>query len=181
MNRRGAGKRKGRVEREMQPKEIEIPEKVRRFCKICSETTWKRNMWIEGRGRRPPFRALLRPGAGIAGGLATLSRPGCWSWCKARSTGSSTGMKRTWAKRREKSGCGQAFEADVLLCSANAILESGELYQVDGLSNRIAPLVYGPDRVIVVAGVNKIVEDLAQAAHRVRTITAPAIVKKVGF
>lgn len=68
-----------------------------------------------------------------------------------------------------------AFTADVFLCSANAITQGGELYQVDGLSNRIAPLVFGPERVIVVAGVNKIVKNIEEAVDRVKTITAPAI------
>lgn len=71
-----------------------------------------------------------------------------------------------------------AFTADVFLCSANAITQNGEIYQVDGLSNRIAPLVFGPDNVIIVAGINKIVQNIEEAVHRVRTVTAPAIVAK---
>lgn len=75
----------------------------------------------------------------------------------------------------------EAFTADVFLCSANAITINGEIYQVDGLSNRIAPLVYGPDCVIIIAGINKIVENIQQATYRVKTITAPAIVKRRGL
>lgn len=75
----------------------------------------------------------------------------------------------------------EAFFADVFLCSANAVTKSGEIYQVDGLSNRIAPLVFGPDSVIIVAGINKIVDTLKDAVNRVRTITAPALVKRRGL
>lgn len=71
-----------------------------------------------------------------------------------------------------------AFTADAFLCSANAITMEGELYQVDGLSNRIAPLVFGPENVIIVAGVNKIVENIDAASDRVRSLTAPAIVAR---
>lgn len=62
-----------------------------------------------------------------------------------------------------------AFTADVSLCSANAITHNGEIYQVDGLSNRIAPLVFGPDNVIIIAGVNKIVETI-EKAESIRTL-----------
>ncbi len=46
----------------------------------------------------------------------------------------------------------RTFSADVFLMSANAITEDGELYNVDGNGNRVAALIYGPKRVIVVAG-----------------------------
>lgn len=42
----------------------------------------------------------------------------------------------------------------------------------DGLRNRIAPLVFGPDRVIIIAGTNKIVKNIEEAVFRVRTMTA---------
>ena len=61
-----------------------------------------------------------------------------------------------------------SFSADVYLTSANAITESGVLYNVDGNSNRIAAIAYGPKTVIVVAGYNKIVKDLDEAILRVK-------------
>lgn len=67
-----------------------------------------------------------------------------------------------------------AFSADVYLTSANAITEQGELYNVDGNSNRVAALLFGPKSVIVVAGYNKIVADIHEAAQRVKRIVAPA-------
>ena len=51
---------------------------------------------------------------------------------------------------------------------------SGELYNVDGNGNRVAALIYGPKRVIVVAGVNKLVRDLDEAISRVKCMAAPA-------
>lgn len=67
----------------------------------------------------------------------------------------------------------KAFFADTYLLSANAITENGELYNVDGNSNRVAALVYGPDSVIVVAGYNKIVPDIDAAIQRVKKVAAP--------
>ncbi len=66
------------------------------------------------------------------------------------------------------------FSADVYLCSSNAITENGELYNVDGLGNRVAAITFGPQSVIIVAGYNKIVADLDEAADRVKRIAAPA-------
>ncbi len=67
----------------------------------------------------------------------------------------------------------QAFFADVYISSANAITEDGVLYNVDGNSNRIAAIAYGPDSVIVIAGYNKIVKDLNEAEIRVKREAAP--------
>jgi len=67
----------------------------------------------------------------------------------------------------------KTFGADVFLCSANAITLDGKLYNVDGNSNRVAALLYGPKSVVVVAGYNKIVPDIEAAAKRVKTMAAP--------
>ena len=67
----------------------------------------------------------------------------------------------------------KAFFADVYLMSTNALTLNGELYNVDGNSNRVAALLYGPESVIVVCGINKIVENLDEAVKRVKTVAAP--------
>lgn len=67
-----------------------------------------------------------------------------------------------------------SFSADTYLCSSNAITENGELYNVDGNSNRVAAICYGPKSVIMVVGYNKIVKDLEDAVKRVKSIAAPA-------
>ncbi len=67
----------------------------------------------------------------------------------------------------------KSFSADAYLSSANAITENGELYNVDGNSNRVAAIAYGPESVIIVAGYNKVVRNLDDAINRVRRIAAP--------
>lgn len=67
-----------------------------------------------------------------------------------------------------------AYNAEFYLLSANAITEHGEIYQVDGRSNRISALTYGPEKVIIVAGWNKVVPDLRSAVNRNKTYSAPA-------
>ena len=74
----------------------------------------------------------------------------------------------------------QSFLADVFICSANAITQQGELYNVDGNGNRVSAMIFGPKSVIVVAGVNKIVPDLSAAVQRVKAIAAPQNAKRLG-
>lgn len=73
-----------------------------------------------------------------------------------------------------------AFSADVYISSANAITEDGVLYNVDGNSNRIAAIAFGPDSVIIIAGYNKIVRDLKEAEIRVKTEAAPPNCVRLG-
>ncbi len=74
-----------------------------------------------------------------------------------------------------------ALSADVFFTSSNAITEDGALYNVDGNGNRIAALCFGPKKVIVVAGANKIVKDLKEAEIRVKKIAAPKNCVRLGM
>lgn len=67
----------------------------------------------------------------------------------------------------------QCLTADVFLTGANALSLNGEMVNIDGTGNRVAAIVYGPDSVIVVAGMNKVVDTLEDAVTRARTIAAP--------
>lgn len=66
-----------------------------------------------------------------------------------------------------------AFNSDTFITSTNALTEEGELYNVDGNGNRVSAMIFGPRQVIVVAGINKIVKDMAEAVRRVETVAAP--------
>lgn len=72
-----------------------------------------------------------------------------------------------------------SFFADAYFTSSNAITEEGELYNVDGNGNRVAAMLFGPKKVIVVVGVNKIVKDIDEAIKRNREIAAPANAKRL--
>lgn len=73
----------------------------------------------------------------------------------------------------------RSFFADSYVTSSNAITEDGELYNVDGTGNRTAAMIYGPDNVIVVIGINKIVKNLKEAIERNRSLAAPANAKRL--
>lgn len=68
----------------------------------------------------------------------------------------------------------KSFSADFYLCSSNAVTQKGELYNVDGNGNRVACIAYGPEKVIMIVGRNKIVKDLSEAQSRVKRYAAPA-------
>ncbi len=68
---------------------------------------------------------------------------------------------------------------DVFICSSNAISFQGELFNIDGHGNRVAAMSFGPRRVIVIAGVNKLVADEEAAWQRIRTIAAPINFKRL--
>ncbi|MGN0171509.1 MAG: lactate utilization protein [Acutalibacteraceae bacterium] len=73
----------------------------------------------------------------------------------------------------------QTFSADAYLCSCNAVTMHGELYNVDGNSNRIAAIAFGPKSVIMVVGKQKLVPDLDSAVDRVKTVAAPLNAKRL--
>ncbi len=71
------------------------------------------------------------------------------------------------------------FSADVFLSSANAITLEGKIVNVDGRGNRVALITFGPKRVIIVAGKNKIVANYEEAIDRIKKVACPLNVKRL--
>ena len=67
----------------------------------------------------------------------------------------------------------ETFFADVFITGTNAITLDGKLVNIDGSGNRVAAMIFGPGKVIIVAGVNKIVKDVDEALERIHQIAAP--------
>ncbi len=63
--------------------------------------------------------------------------------------------------------------ADVFLTGANALSLDGQMVNIDGTGNRVAAIIYGPKTVLVVAGMNKVMDTLEEAVRRARTVAAP--------
>lgn len=74
----------------------------------------------------------------------------------------------------------KAGTADVFICGANAIAETGEIVNIDGRGNRVAATIYGCKRIYIVSGVNKLCPDLESAIHRARNVAAPKNAKRLG-
>lgn len=71
------------------------------------------------------------------------------------------------------------INSDVFITSTNAITENGELVNIDGGGQRVAAMIFGPKKVIVVAGINKITKDLEEGIWRARNIAAPINAKRL--
>ncbi len=67
----------------------------------------------------------------------------------------------------------RGFFADMYLASSNAITTSGELVNVDGTGNRVAAIIWGPKKVLLIVGKNKIVDSVEEGYKRIREIAAP--------
>ncbi len=74
----------------------------------------------------------------------------------------------------------ESFHADYYLMSSNAITIDGELVNIDGNGNRVACLIYGPEQVIILAGMNKVVDDVESGIQRVGIHAAPSNAARLG-
>ncbi|MBP1538271.1 MAG: lactate utilization protein [Ruminococcus sp.] len=116
---------------------------------------------------------LMAEGETIScGGSVSLEQSGVMELMKS---GSYNFLDRSKCETREETEeiYRKSFCADTYLTSANAVTMNGELYNVDGNSNRVAAIAYGPKSVIFIVGCNKIVKDLDEAVLRVKQTAAP--------
>ncbi len=105
-------------------------------------------------------------------GLLDALRDG-YQWLRPAIAATNEREERT-RRRRE------AVTADWLVGGVNAITLSGEIVNVDGSGNRLAGYAFGAGKVILVAGVNKVVPDLAAAFDRIRNTAAVQECRKLG-
>ncbi len=116
---------------------------------------------------------LIPEGAIVGwGGSVTANQIGLMEAVKS---GPYNALDRDKAETREQGIAlmKQALLADVFISSANALSLDGQMVNIDGNGNRVAALVYGPESVIIVAGMNKVEDTLEAAITRARTIAAP--------
>lgn len=126
-------------------------------------------------------KQMLHPGETIAiGGSTTVEEVGLLNVLRSgeydfldRKDPSLTAEEKHQLERK-------SFFADTYITGTNAVTMDGELYNVDGNGNRVAALNFGPDRVILLVGINKIVADLEEAKKRVQTWVSPALCMSLG-
>ncbi len=66
-----------------------------------------------------------------------------------------------------------ASRAEVYISSVNAISEDGDIVNIDNTGNRVAAITYGPSKIYLVIGENKVAENLERAIYRARNVAAP--------
>ena len=75
----------------------------------------------------------------------------------------------------------KGMTADIMIASSNAITLDGKLVNLDGMGNRVAAMAFGPRKVILVVGINKVAPDLESAIARVKHYAAPVNAARVGI
>jgi len=73
----------------------------------------------------------------------------------------------------------KARDANIYLTSSNAITEEGELVNVDGVGNRVTSMIFGPQKTIVVCGINKLCSNTVEALDRIRKKASPPNSKRL--
>ncbi|MBQ5977845.1 MAG: lactate utilization protein [Oscillospiraceae bacterium] len=74
-----------------------------------------------------------------------------------------------------------AYDADVFLASANAITEDGVMVNIDGNANRVSALAFGPKKLVLIVGMNKVCPDVDAAMKRARNVAAPINAQRFGL
>ena len=109
-----------------------------------------------------------------SGGSVTLKELGVVDYLNDRDD--VTYLDRTKAADREEqlTMMREAFTADSYFMSTNAITRDGVLVNIDGNGNRLSALIFGPKKVYIICGTNKICSDIDEAYARVKNIASPA-------
>jgi len=107
------------------------------------------------------------------GGSVTLREMGILEALEKRGDEVYDHWKEGLSKERRQEVGKKQQRADFFLCSTNALTLDGKLINVDATGNRVASMIFGPERVLVIAGVNKIVKNLNEGLARVKKVAAP--------
>ena len=107
------------------------------------------------------------------GGSVTLDETGVLTELRSRDDITLYDRATATTPEENKQIMHDALSCDYYFMSSNAITVDGELVNIDGNGNRVAALIYGPDNVIILAGMNKIVKDVEEGISRTRNVASP--------
>lgn len=127
-------------------------------------------------------KRFLTPDCTVSwGGSATLAEIGLIDDLKESDDYIIYDRSKAVTPEEKKEMFGKIVTSDYYFMSSNAITMDGELVNIDGIGNRVACLCNGPDNVIIIAGMNKIVENVEAAVSRTRNIAAPPNAVRLGL
>lgn len=107
------------------------------------------------------------------GGSVTLDETGVLKALRGREDITLYDRATATTPQENKQIMHDALSCDYYFMSSNAITTDGELVNIDGNGNRVAALIYGPENVIIIAGMNKIVKDVEEGISRTRNVASP--------
>lgn len=117
----------------------------------------------------------------LAGGSVSVKECGVWDVINKPCYNFYDRNKEGLTDKERQNVFKESIGCDFYFCSANAVTENGELLNVDGFSNRISAIAFGPKKVIMVVGKNKIVKDLNEAFLRIKKVAAPKNCVRLGI
>ena len=113
------------------------------------------------------------------GGSHTISESGLYEALKERGN---TVYCHTYVPVEEKKAVRKAaMNADVYLCSANAVTQNGVIVNIDGTGNRVAATIFGPETVILLVGRNKLVATVEEGIQRTKRECCPKNARRLGL
>ena len=83
------------------------------------------------------------------------------------------------SKKEKRSIYLNNFDVDIFFTGVNSISENGELVFIDGNGSRVAPIIYGPKKVVIITSTNKICKNLNDSYERARQIAAVLDAKRL--
>ena len=113
------------------------------------------------------------------GGSVTLEEVGILDEIRKRDDLYLYDRTKVYDKKKSRDLHIKMFSSDVFLSGTNAITEKGQLVNVDGIGNRTAMIAYGPKKVIIIIGKNKITNHLDSAIDRIKKVALPLDLKRV--
>jgi hypothetical protein len=115
------------------------------------------------RAALPVIMDMIPPGAVVARGDGiTLDQIGILDEIKKRDQNVLidpfvTDEKGYWRKPEERlQMMRETFFADVFIAGTNAVTLDGKIVNIDGAGNRVSAMIFGPSKVILVVGINKL-------------------------
>lgn len=158
----------------MTPKQISYENQAKTIIKNLEKRQMEGFYFEDSKSAVKFIEDLLPAGASVAwGGSMTLSETGVSDLLKSGKYEAIDRDTATDAEKR-KEIFGKIISSNYFFMSTNAITLDGELINIDGRGSRVAFLCFGPDNVIVVAGMNKVVSDVESGLKRVHDVATPA-------
>jgi hypothetical protein len=116
-----------------------------------------------------------------AGGSVTIRELGILDQLKARGDIIYDGWNTPLPQEESLQIRKNQMTSDLFLSSVNAVTMNGELVNIDGMGNRVNATNFGPRKVILVAGYNKIVADVQAAIKRIKNVAAPMNARRLNL
>ena len=126
-------------------------------------------------------KTFIRPGMSIGlGGSTSVAQIGLLEYVTSLSDITlfnqyEKGISMEENARRRREG----MLSDLYICGTNALTKAGELINADGSGNRVAAQIFGPKKVLIVTGRNKIVETVEDGFKRIMEIAAPKNIERM--